>query len=58
MPQRGTMTMVLFSLASLISFAGAIYSYAQGRGVDWYAVLFGVASACAGVYFKTVKRPT
>lgn len=58
MLQRGTMAMVLFFLAAIIAFGGAIYIYARGRGLDWYGILFGVACLGFGVYFKTVKRPT
>jgi hypothetical protein len=58
MIQKGTMSMTLFFVAALISFGDAIYGYTHGRATNWYAILFGVAAVCFGIYFKTVKRPT
>jgi hypothetical protein len=58
MPQRGTTAMVLLLLASLIMFGDVIYNYMHGGGIGWRVLLIGAALACAGVYFRTVKRPT
>jgi hypothetical protein len=58
MLQRGTMSMTLFFLAALVVFSSAIYDYTHGRGVDWKGILIGAGCVLAGVYFKTVKRPT
>jgi hypothetical protein len=58
MSQRGTTAMMLCFLASLVVFVDTIYRYSQGRGLEWRGIVIGVALVGAGVYFKTVQRPT